>query len=473
MGRRAVAFVVAAVGVLGLAIGAAAARWPEPAPPRIGPGVTLTVDPEALARVDLAQVHEELIPDWTAATGGLRTLHLERLRRAVAPDPNLLGLLDRVAELEGDPVAHAPELHALLRAWNELLRKAGEPWRLGGEVIVGDGGRFVVKSYRAVTGSGVAGEGTAEPAVTLGGERYPVEIRRRVDALATSDNWLGRMHDHEDGIVILLDRVTSFALDDVWPLLDPELPLTGPQRAWAGPVRAELARHLSEDELSTLSATAADRYWLVAATADIHGRHACGSSFTVSKLAWNGFDVRDLTVLQRHAELGGPCPDVLPDEALLFATRSWHLRHTPGVREALEHLVAVVAEGVAVHEAQHAADDRALDGQRIACIGCPAETSHVGALEASAYAASFADEDHGAMALFQACRVRSEASEDVKGAIGFLAERLAPAACDDGPPADLPARARRLERDVFLRDGEAARLDFPAGLPVSSAYRGR
>lgn len=469
MGRRWLAAGVSIGAALAALAGGAAVVWPAPPPSPLGHGAVLTVDPESLARVDLQRVHEEYVPDWVAATGGVRELHLERLRRAVSPDPSLLALIDRVAELEADPVAHAAELHAMLRAWNQILAKGGAPWRLGGEVVVGDqGGRFVVKSYRAVTG-----EGTAEPAVAFGDSRFPVEIRRRVDPLSTQDAWLGRMHDHDDGIVILLDRVTSFALDEIWPMFDPELPLSPLQQRMGPGVRAELAARLTPAEVDALRLTAGDRFHMMAATADVHARHECGSAFTISKLAWNGFDARDLTVMQRHAEQPGPCPDVLPSEAALFATRSWHVRHTDGVREALEHLVAVVAEGVAVHEARHAADDRALDGQRIACIGCPAGTSHLGALEASAYAATFADPARGAVALFQACRVADEASPEVRDAIGFLAGRLGPEGCGGPVPSGLPEVASRVEQSVFLRSERPALDGFPAGLPVSSEYRGR
>jgi hypothetical protein len=470
MTGRSAARVSVVVAALALAVGTTAAVRativPRGPPLAIRDGVTLVVDREALGRVDLDLVHEELVPDWVSTPGGLRRLHLERVRRAVAPDANLLALLDRVAELEPDPVLHGAELRGVLGAWNQYLAKGGSPWRLGGEVVLGDAGaRYLLKSYRVVTD---------EPTVTVGGATFPVEVRRRADPLGTPDTWLGRVHDHEDGIVLLLDRLTSFALDELWPVLDPELELSPLQRRFAPALRAELALHLSAEELRTLEETAADRYWMMRAVGAIHARHACGSEFTVSKLAWNGFSARDLTTFQRHAEgARAECPEVLPTEALVFATRSWHLQHTAGVRDALEHLVAVVGEGVLVHESRHAADDRLLDGQRIACIGCPPDTSHLGALEASAYLAGFADPTHGVVSLFQACRVADDASEDVRAGIAFLAERLAPGGCDGAPPADLALRAAALEREVFLRSEPAVLTAFPAGLPVSSEYRGR
>lgn len=453
-----------------IAAGAAAAvratAVPRAAPISVRDGAALVVDRDALDRVNLELVHTELVPDWTAASGGVRGLHLERLRRAVAPDPNLLALLDRVAELETDPVPNGPELRALLRAWNEYVSRGGAPWRLGGEVVLGDdGARYLVKTYRAITD---------EPTARVGDAAFRVEVRRRVDALGASDAWLGRMHDHQEGVVLLLDRLTSFALDEVWPTLDPELPLTPLQSTFAPAIRAELARHLAPAELGALEQTAADRFYLMRAVGGIHARHACGSTFTVSKLAWSGFAARDLATFQRHTgPLDGPCPEVLPEEALTLATRSWHVRRTAGVREALERLVAVVARGVSIHEARHAADDRLLSGQRIACIGCPEGTSHLGALEASAYVAAFADPAHSVLSLFQACRAAEEASEDVREAVAFVAGRVVDGGCAAPPPSDLAARAAALEAEVFLRSDRMELAAFPDGLPVSSEYRGR
>ncbi|MEQ1508737.1 MAG: hypothetical protein ABMB14_41300, partial [Myxococcota bacterium] len=323
------------------------------------------------------------------------------------------------------------------------------------------GGEFLLKSYRVIYDGGE---------VRVGAEPFRAEIRRRVDATTLVDGWLGQMHDHADGVVVLLDRVVAFALDQVWPALDPALdreldPVT---RAFAPSLRAELAAGLSAPELAALRATAEDRYWMNRAATAIHGRHQCGSAFWVSRIPWNGLSPRDLATLRQHAETAGDaaCPDVTPDEALVFAVRSGRIRQVPGVREALEHLVGFVANAVVIHEARHAADDRALAGQPIPCIGCPPETSHRSAFEGSAYAASFADPVHGALAMYQACALDPAFVPEEAGIVAFLASGLTPGGCADGAPADLAARARAVEREVFRRDDRIEVVDFPASLPV-------
>jgi hypothetical protein len=309
--------------------------------------------------------------------------------------------------------------------------------------------------------------------VEVGDRHFRVELRRRVDGIGHPDPWLGHVHDHTEGIVLLLDRVTSFTLDSLWPLLDgalePELdPLA---RRFAPAVRAEVREALGDASLELLALTASDRVAMLASVGRIHARHACGSAFVVSRLPWNGLSTRDLATLRLHT--GGEedaCPEVLPDEAMLFATRSYHLQRTPGVREALEGLVAFVAESVVVHEARHAADDAVLQGQRIPCVGCPKETSHVSALESSAYLASFADPQHGALALYQACGLDREVVPERAAMIAFLADRLVEGGCGAAPPVDLAERAVAMERELHLRSDPVHLVDFPDSLPVSSEY---
>lgn len=446
-----------------LVAGLAAMQEEPPLPPAVHDGALLVLDREALARVDLRLVHEELVPGWVVASGGVKGLHFDRLRREAGKDPNLGALLDRIEVLvAADPVLNAQELLAIVRAWNEYLAKAGEPWRLSGEVQVdGRGGRWVMKCYRVLFDAGK---------VAVGERAYRAEVRRRVDDISQPDVWLGHMHDHTDGVVVLLDRITAFTLDKVWPMLDPvlEAELDPLSRAFAPAVRAEVAAALSSDHVAALAATAEDRMWLLRAAESVHARHQCGSAFVVARVPWNGLSSRDLATLQLHVSEGAPCPDVTEHEVLVFSARSWHLRQTEGLREGLEELVGFVAGSVVVHEARHAADDDALAGQRIPCIGCPPETSHVGALEGSAYLASFADPQHGQLALYQACGLDPELVPERAAMVRFLAERLG-GSCE-APPGDLAARARDLEVAIFGRTEPIALADFPAALPVSSEY---
>lgn len=457
-----------AVVVLVSALATTGAAWcfrGDPLAPVVRDGATLVLDRETLARVDLRLVHEELIPDWVVATGGLRAMSWDRLRREAGQDRNLGALLDRMAALvDADPVLNAPELQAIVRAWNELLAKAGEPWRLAGEVQVGgEGGRWVLKSYRVIVDDG---------RVLVGDRSFRVELRRRVDPLGLPDAWLGHVHDHREGVVLLLDRLTTFALDEVWPLLDPETPPASDLgRRFAPAVRAEVEAGLGAEDTARLASTAAARAELLAAVHAIHGRHSCGSAFAVSRLPWNGLATRDLATLRIHT--GSPddaCPEVRPEEAAAFASGSYRVQRTPGVREALERLVAFVAAGVVVHEARHAADAADLQGQRIACVGCPKDTTHTEALETSAYLATFADPDHASMALFQACNLDPLTVPERAATVGWLAERLVAGGCEGVPDPGLSDRAAALEREVHLRSEPIRVEDFPKGLPVSTEY---
>ena len=466
------ALVAAAIGALAL-FGAGVLWAIEPfsdrGPPVIREGALLTVDREALAEIDLGVVHEELIPEWVVSSGPMQRMHFSRIRRAVGRDRNLGALLDRMELLfEADPVLNATELLGLVRTWNAYLDKAGEPWRLAGEVRVGDGGgQLLLKSYRVIF----------EGSVQTDEASFDAEIRRRVDRTTLVDAWLGRMHDHTDGMVVLLDQVTAFSLDQIWPMIDPALagdldPLAA---AFAPAIREEVAAWMSPEEVDALVATASDRFWMNRAADAIHGRHQCGSAFYVARVPWNGMSPRDLATLQQNAARGAgqACPDVTETEALVFAVRSGHLRRTPDVHPALEHLVGLMANAVVVHEARHAADDLALDGQPIACIGCPEGTSHTAALEGSAYAASFAHPSHGALSMYQACALDAEWVPDRAAMVEFLAQRMHgtdEGGCAAGPPPDLAARARALQREIFDNEAPIVVSDFPSSLPVSAAY---
>jgi hypothetical protein len=488
-----------------LMLGGAASLGPwlgDPGPPVIADGALLVVDREALARVDLQLIHEELIPDWVVSSGGMKRLHFERILREADQDPNLGAVLARMRVLfEADPVLHATELLSLVRVWNAYLAKAGEPWRLAGEVRVGEqGGVLYLKSYRVILSDG---------RVSVGEHAFQTEIRRRVDSTTLVDGWLGSMHDHKDGVVVLLDSVTQFALDQVWVLLDPHLEpeLDAVARNFAPAVREQVRQSLGEELFVALEQTAEDRHWMNKAAKLIHARHACGSAFVVARVPWNGMSARDLGTLQQAAAGTGqsPCPDVTEPEALLFAVRSSHVRRQPRIRAALERLIGFVASAVVVHEARHAADALELAGQPVSCVGCPEGTSHVSALEGSAYAASFAHPETGALALYQACALDEAVVPDRVAMVRFLAERITAGGCygepsepgpaaksaahraietprtldlrqrvaseggEHEPPLDLAERATQLEREVFGRSEPIEVLDFPASLPVGEA----
>lgn len=456
------AFVVVGA-VVGLGGAAIAWRSEVPRPVQIAEGEVLTVDRGALATIDLERVHAELVPAWVVARGGMRGAHLTELRRAVGADANLGAILDRMALLaDHDPMLNASELLGLVRTWNAYLDTAGEPWRMEGEILVSRAGGddlFALRTYRVMH----------DGHTRVGDQDYRTLVQRRVDGTTLVEPYLGHMRSWERGVILLHDRIREYALDEVWPLLDPtHVPADPIARAFAEPLRAAVREGLGQQTAGSLEATAAHRRTLLDATASVHARHRCGSQFLISRLPYDGFGPADLTKLQIAAG-GEPvpdCPEVTPTEAAAFLLASRGLQGQPGLRDATERLVAWVAGAVAVHEARHAADDARMDrGESLRCEGCPEAMPRVEALEASAYLASFAAPHQGVMSMYQACALDPDRLPDRAAAVAFLAERLG-TTCQGGPPDDLVERARGLEIELFGRLTPVDLRDFPVRLPV-------
>ena len=68
----------------------------EPAPVVLEEGAPLVVDKAALRTIDLAEVHEELVPSWVVARGGMRELQLKTLSKALQADRSLVAIAERI-----------------------------------------------------------------------------------------------------------------------------------------------------------------------------------------------------------------------------------------------------------------------------------------------------------------------------------------------------------------------------------------
>ncbi len=414
-------------------------------------------DPAVVAALDLERVHRELWPDWVAAPAAEEAAAYARLYEAVRADPYLAERVARTRALaRADPVGHAQRLLYQVWAWNRYCDLVGAPWRLtaGIHVTGPDDAVFYVKSYRIIS----------DTPTRVGGSSWRTRVVQRVDDLSAVEGYLGLTGDHEEGAVVVAERVADFAIDRVWPLLDAAL---DPERsavdaAFAPRIRADAGRALPAEALEVLGRTAADRFWMQRAVRAVHDRARCGSRFRIPHLPYAGLDRAALVEIRRYAAATAsqPCPDVTEMEAMALTTRSRALRATAGLAGALEALNGWVARAVAIHEARHAADDAA----GVRCADCPG--GRVGRLEASAYLASFADPDTAAVALLQACAVGEVDAAGRGATIAFVLAQL-DVRCEDGPPEDLAERARAAERRLFGRSEEVA-LDpaFPARLPL-------
>lgn len=454
---------VVALGSLGLQLGP---RWPgsAPGPVVLDEGAPLTVDKRALGQIDLEAVHAELVPSWVVARGAMRPLQLKVLRKELRPDRSLVAIVERIGMLsEADPVLNAAELKALVATWNAYLDAAGEPWRMEGEVVVNQGDDlFALRTYRVIY----------DGHTRVGKHMYRTRLQRRADDTTQVETYLGHVQSWKEGVLLLHDRIRDYTLDEVWVLLDPDLPVGDEpvRRAFLQPLRDEVRQALGDDVADQLSAAAGHRRAMLDVVGQVHARHRCGSQFLISRVPWNGFEPADVARLEVHAAAAAhqDCPDVTPEEARVLVASSRWLREQEGLREDLDGLIAWVAGAVVIHEARHAADDdgRVGFGTALECLACPPELERVGVLEASAYMASFAAPKRGVLAMYQACRLDPKQTPVRAAAVAFLVERLG-TTCAEGPPPDLVERGRGVEVELFGRITPVDLVDFPVGLPAT------
>jgi hypothetical protein len=416
------------------------------------------IDPDAVAAIDMRRVHERLLPAWVIAEAHSATPEGQRLalrayarlRAELAPDANLTALLDSLHEslIEADLLGERTRIDWLVWAYDEYLDRAHVPYRI--EAGLRDSRRGVLfwsRSYRVV--ADVTSRAGSAPART--------RLLARVDATNVLDPYVGHSSLHEDGAIVVLDRVLHFSVLEVWPLLDPsnDAALRERARSFAPSVRAEAERGLPLAERALLRSTAVDVGRLVRTIGAMHARRACGSRFVMRELPWNGLSPVSREVLERALVrgVGSGCPDATLGEARSISEVSERLRRTAGLAAAVEGLVSWVARSVALHELVHVAEVDHGERHEPTCASCPPEMREVERDELRAYLASFADERAGAVALLQACDLAGHPLSANGQAFAYAAQRLLGTrgvrACDLGPPANLHARADREARALF------------------------
>lgn len=438
----------------------------------------------ALERVDLPRVHAELLPRWLVAQGKRAAgegvdeelAAFEALRAAVAADANLAALLHELHELSSPSRLGAAPRRALYLtwAWSHYLDRQGAPFLVLGSVrSQGFGPLFVATIHRV----------HVDAAVVVGTGSHRVRITSRIDGTNVREAYLGAAG--EDDAVVVLDRLRDFAIDEVWPLLDPWLELrTSTQRGFAAAIREEARARLSGEATQRLRHTAAARGSMVEVVRAIESRRRdCDSGFHLGDVPWSGASPAQLQrlagVADRHA--GRSCPGITADEVATLerATLALHADATQGLglEAALEELVALTAEHVVIHEARHLADATHADGfdEPLPCASCSPSMGITARAELSGYLASLAWSSAPALALFQACRSLApdqgkplEPGEPHRDALELLQRRMG-AVCFEGPPHELQALARHLEHEMLGRsDAIALPESFPRRLPLGS-----
>jgi hypothetical protein len=429
--------------------------------------------PPALERVDLQRVHAELFPRWLLAQGRRAAgegaedeiAAFAELRGAVAYDANLAALLEELHELSPPSrLGEAPRRALYLTwAWSHYLDRHGAPFLVLGSVRAHGFGPLLSATIHRVL---------ADVEVTVGVTPHRVRITSRIDGTNLREVYLGAA-GNEDAVIVA-DRLRDFALDEVWPLLDPfvEQGMTAP-RSFAAPIRAEAEDRLSPAAMERLRETAAARASIMAVVRAIEARRReCGGGLQVDAIAWDGLEGARLDRLSEIAgrHEGRSCPGITADEVRTLARGTEALRADAVLAEAVEELVALTAEHVAVHEARHLADAAYAGGfdEPLPCASCSEAMGIAARAELSGYLASFAWSPAPALALFQACRSLGadqgtplEPGEPHREALDLLQRRIGPV-CAKGPPQELPALARHLEHEML---GRSEPIVLPESFP--------
>ncbi|MBI5499614.1 MAG: hypothetical protein HY907_05195 [Deltaproteobacteria bacterium] len=430
-------------------------------------------DPAALATIDHAKVHGELFPGWIVAAAHARSYEawqeakrvFSGLREAAAPDANLAAILDELQTLVDENAwSHASRILVLYEAWSDYLARNGVGYEV--RAVVHEGGS-------APPWVGARFYATVAPlGVRVGEHEVEVRLVRRTDDLNVRELYLGSASEKGKGVRVVVDRVSDFALRELWPLLAPvpaagEDPLTPLERNLAPRVAADIEAALPADAVAVLRDTAGARACLTRVVRQVEERQECGSRYGFNFIPWNGFSADTLASAARRAErsAGDACPALTREEAADMARCSAEPAAAAGVRPALERLVAWAARHTVVHEARHGADDAAAEAGRPLACGDDTGLSGDSCQELSAYLAAFADPATGFTAAFQACSYRNDTlGGPAARALDVAFARLLPGGCESPLPPGFKDAAARLQRELL---GRAEPVVLPAAYPAT------
>jgi hypothetical protein len=405
-------------------------------------------DPDGVAHIDWALLHQKLLPRWGLGLGWGRGSTEEQVAFDLAfaeakQDPNLAQLLLELrAVARKNAARQSRRIEYLGWAWNDYLAGLGVPWYLELNVEVGPGrNRLLLESYRVLSRT------TAK----VGRRSYPLVVLERADRVGAHDGALGRARVHDGVGQVLVGGVREQAELWVWPLLDQSASHANHGDAeFARVVSAELSKALAPEHFAVLGRTARAFHALLGLRVSILERQEPGSRFRMSLPGARGYALDFRAELARTAdrEQDSPCPVLTVFDADQVDLESEVLARAPELEAALASLTAHLVRGVEVHEARHVADEDRAEPHL--CPGCPSDFSAAARAEVSAYLASFGDQETGMSSLYQACHVGRKTGANAT-ALEYLLRELLAGGCSEGPPSDLFVRARRLEQRLFHR----------------------
>ena len=393
--------------------------------------------PAQVDDVDLARVHEHLLPAWAIALAHVEDRWSDEdrayrdLQTAVSGDKNLSAIVAEFRQIGWRPDAanQLQRLEYLAWAWSDYLAKQGAPYALEADMMTLSSGDFLYfKAYRIVD----------LRQVNVGEHHFELELVSRLDQTNIRELYLGATHVEGVHARLMLDRIQEFTDEQVLPLFDSRHQTPLESQVYEG-----LRRALTHGDLLAIEAELRRRRVARDIEHAITQNPEC-ADFALSEDTLEHFDLfRDVVF---KLEVDGPshlCTLSSEQHRELTQVNYWG---GPAVGFASAHgnLVDLVTRAVGTHEARHMADaDTGIN-----CDDC-GRLSAGAVIEVSAYTASLAWSPTPALVVLQACQV-----QHTKGPHGEAIRYLLPllgASCSEVPDS-LSEDAQRFERERFGRN---------------------
>ena len=423
--------------------------------------------PLDLSDSELEAIHSDWLPEWALSRVGQihgePTRTRDQLLESLQNAPVLHDIVRSLETSSDDPkTTSSDEILPLCWTWNQYLDEHDRPWRIRCNMVVREDERwFYITGYQVLADVQVDVEDTPQR----------VRLLRRMDRTGAREPYLGHAGTQSEGALLVLDRIRDFAMNSVWPLMDPEFDDLQNEftRALAPEIRLELTRSLSVEHLTNLRRTAGIRLEMVEIWNEMEPIRRC-RGLEQLRLSWWGVSPESLMPLVNESEEEHQnCPNASPDDLGRLLQLTEDLAMEAELLPALDHILAWTAHPIIVHEARHLAD-RTTDGSDgPPCPGCSRPLSAAERSELSAYLSTLTHPSLSNLSRLQACEALSSLpTESIHAqALQELQRQGLENMCSEAIPDFInrsqAAMARLLGRSPFT----TMSIDFPRRLPVT------
>jgi len=417
-----------------------------------------------LGQLDLERIHSYLLPAWALARIGEDAKAIIRLQMdlmdSLQEEPILTEIIRALQTSSEDAsTTSASAILPLCWAWNQHLDLNEAPWRIHCNMVRRDPEQwFYLSSYQVL----------ADVAVDMDGQSQRVRLLRRMDRTGAREPYLGHAGTRAEGALLVLDRIRDFAMDSVWPILDPsgDGDLTAMERALAPQVRSELRRTVGDEHMPVLERTAGIRLEMLRIWRELEPVRACQGKQSL-RLPWSGPTEETLLPLSLNTQQG--CPLATPDQLGELLQLTDRIASEAQLLPALDRLVAWAAHPVTLHEARHLAD-RSQDGaEGPPCPGCTTDLDSSERSELSAYLSTLTHPSMANTARLQACVALADLAEDSihARALREIQDQDLEGMCTEPLPDFVRASQRAMARLLGRSPSSQLPEDFPRRLPVA------